>query len=141
ISQPRRLRALGADLAVRLAPFGANLVCGPLDGGAFLGQWVADALDVPFTYARPPGYTLAGLPVAGRRVGIVDGAINLGSATLATAEALRTAGARVVALASALVCQPDGPRVGARLGVPQVFLEEVISRVWTAGECPYEAYS
>jgi orotate phosphoribosyltransferase len=141
ISQPRRLQALGADLAARLTPFRADVVCGPLDGGAFLAQWVAAALDAAFTYTRAPGYTLAAIPVSGRRVVIVDDAINLGSATLATAEALRAAGGEVVALASALVCQPEGPRVGERLGVPQVYLEDVISRVWTAEECPYEAYS
>jgi orotate phosphoribosyltransferase len=138
ISQPRRLRTLAADLAARLTPFGADLVCGPLDGGAFLAQWVAAALDLTFTYTRPPGYRLAGIPVAGRHAVVVDDAINVGSATIATTEALRSAGCAVIALASVLVCTPNGPHVGARLGVPQVYLEAVTSRVWTAEECPYE---
>jgi orotate phosphoribosyltransferase len=67
---------------------------------------------------------------------VVDDAINLGSATIATAGALRAAGCTVAGVGSALVCAPAGLEVGARLGVAQVFLERVDTAVWAAVDCP-----
>ncbi len=141
-SEPSALHRLCEDLAVRLRGHGADVVCGPLDGGAFAAQWVAAALGARFTYTRREvtgdgvAYTAApGLDLAGRRAVIVDDAINLGSATLATARALTDHGCEVVAVGSLLACLPHGPEVGARLGVPQVYLAEVTSRAWASGSC------
>ena len=74
-------------------------MCGPLTGGAYLAQSVADALDADFAWTE--GRTLTG-DVTGRRVAIVDDAINAGSAVSAAAEAITAAGGRIVAVAALL---------------------------------------
>ncbi len=129
-------------LARRLRGHGADLVCGPLDGGAFVAQWVAAALGTRFAYSRRDAsadgvtYTVAaGSGLDGRRAVVVDDAINLGSATLATARSLAAVGCEVVALGSLLTCRPHGPAVGARLGVPQEYLTEVTARAWQPAIC------
>jgi orotate phosphoribosyltransferase len=135
ISDPIRARAVAADLAEQLAPYKASLVCGPLDGGAFLAQWVAAELGAVFAYTRTDGLPPA-LPVAGHRAIVVDDAINAGHASTATVTALREASCEVIALASAIVCAPAGTTVGPTLGLPQHFLEEIQTRLWSPEECP-----
>lgn len=67
---------------------------------------------------------------------MVDDAINAGFATTSTIKALRAAGAAVTALGSVIVCAPEGLKIGARLGIPQVYLEEITTTVWPAADCP-----
>lgn len=140
VSDPAELRHQAEELAGRLTDYAPDLVCGPLEGGAFVAQWVAAALGTRFTYSRREPrrryVTPAEVPVLGTRVALVDDAVNVGSATIATAHELTGRGAEVVVLGSLLACLPNGPRVGVRLGVPQVCLTEVDSRVWPAAECP-----
>ncbi|MBO0826755.1 MAG: hypothetical protein J2P24_03150 [Streptosporangiales bacterium] len=139
VSNPGELRREAEDLAGRLGGYDADLVCGPLEGGAFVAQWVAALLGARFTYSRRERrrryVTPAEVPVLGARVALVDDAVNVGSATIATAHELSGRGAEVVVLASLLACLPNGPRVGARLGVPQVYLTAVDSKLWPAGDC------
>jgi orotate phosphoribosyltransferase len=135
ITNPARVKAIAADLAETLDPYNATLVCGPLDGGAFLAQWVAAALGTNFAYTRSDGLPPA-LPVAGHRAIVVDDAVNAGHASTATVAALRAASCEVIALAGAIVCTPAGLDVGPRLGLPQHFLEEVSTQLWPADECP-----
>jgi orotate phosphoribosyltransferase len=138
LGRPGQVRDAARELAERLRPFGADLVCGPLDGGAFLAQWVAAELDAGFTYSRrgSAGYELAEIEVAGRRAVVVDDAINAGSATLATVETLRRKDCTVLALGSVLVCAPIGPTVGESAGLAQVWLTEVAASLWEAESCP-----
>jgi orotate phosphoribosyltransferase len=146
-SEPRRLCDLSEQLAGRLERYGADLVCGPLEGGAFVAQWVAAALGTAFAYSRrassadpaaAPLYVVPqGFDVAGCQAVVVDDAINLGSATLATAASLAARGCEVVAVGSPIVCVPAGAAVGDRLGVPQVWLAEVTSTVWGRKDCPH----
>jgi orotate phosphoribosyltransferase len=146
-SKPRRLRDLSERLASRLEACSADLVCGPLEGGAFVAQWVAAALGAHFAYSRrersadaaaPPSYAVpVGFDVGGCRAVVVDDAINLGSATLATAAALAARECDVVAVASPIVCVPAGAAVGERLDVPQVWIAEATSTVWAPKECPH----
>ncbi|SDC14018.1 orotate phosphoribosyltransferase [Actinokineospora iranica] len=143
ITDPARVRAAAEALAPRLARFGADLVVGPLDGGAFLAQWVAAALGARFAYttrtvdAAGPRYTVpAGLDVDGARAVVVDDAVNLGSATEATVRALADRGAVTAALASVFVCAPTGPQVGPRLGVDQIWLTQLETAVWPSSDCP-----
>lgn len=147
LSEPRRLRVLSKQLAGRLERYGADLVCGPLEGGAFVAQWVAAELGVRFAYSRrarsadaaaPVSFAVpVGFDVAGCSAILVDDAINLGSATLATANALAAGGCQVVALGSPIVCLPPGATVGEQLGLPQVWLAEVNSTVWSPNDCPH----
>lgn len=143
ISDPRQTRAEADRLAAILRYHPADAVVGPLDGGAFLAQWVAAALGLRFGYTTrelvegTPKYALpTSIDLRGARVVVVDDAINLGSATEATVRALAEAGAHLVALASVFVCAPTGPAVGPRLGLPQVWLTEVQTRTWPAESCP-----
>ena len=135
IADPTRMRAAATELAARLAGFEADLVCGPLEGGAFLAQWVAEALGTSFAYTTRDGLPPA-FAVDGRRTIVVDDAINAGFATTAAVTALRAAGCAVTALGSVLVCAPEGPKVGTRLGIPKVHLEEITTTVWPAADCP-----
>jgi orotate phosphoribosyltransferase len=55
---PAAIRQLVAQLAERLAPHCIDALCGPLTGGAFLAQMVAEQLGLPWVYAnrQPPGW-------------------------------------------------------------------------------------
>lgn len=115
ISDPRQARTEAERLAAMLRYHPADAVVGPLDGGAFLAQSVAASLDLRFGYATremvhdKPRYAIPpSIDLRGKRVVVVDDAINLGSATEATVRALNEVGARPVALASVFVCAPTG---------------------------------
>ncbi len=125
---PRLLRPYVTSLADLLPP--CDVLCGPLTGGAYLAQSLADALDTGFAWTE--GRTLTG-DVAGRRVAIVDDAINAGSAVSAAAEAISRAGGRVVAVAALLTL---GVAPAAVAGVPVQSLVTVPSHLWPAETCP-----
>jgi orotate phosphoribosyltransferase len=148
ISDPRRARAEAERLAAILRHHPADAVVGPLDGGAFLAQWVAAALDLRFGYAtrevvdgRPRYAIPPSIDLRGKRVVVVDDAINMGSATEATVSALTDAGAIPIAIASIFVCAPTGPTIGERLGLPQIWLTKITTKTWPAHECPMHATS
>ena len=127
-AHPRRLRPYVAALADLLSP--CDVVCGPLTGGAYLAAFVADALDLQFSWTK--GRTLTGA-VSGRKVAIVDDAINAGSAVSAAAEAILAAGGQVVAVASLLTLGAAPPEIA---GVPVRSLAAVPSELWPATTCP-----
>ena len=144
IARPARLADLSRRLAERLRTVVADMVCGPLEGGAFVAHWIAHELHLRFAYASravtPDGPRYAvpnGFPIAGQRVILVDDAINVGSAALATARALADRGAEVTAVAGLLLCTPQGAAVGEALEVPQAYLVEIPRTTWTPGDCPH----
>lgn len=112
-------------------------MCGPLVGGAFAAQAVAEHLGVAFcwsarvagTYEIPAALRPA---LAGRRVAIVDDAVNAGSAVLGSATAVRAAGGHLVAV-GALVAVGDATSV---LDLPLEHLAAMKSHLWPAGSCP-----
>ena len=126
-AHPRRLRPYVTELAELLPP--CDVVCGPLTGGAYLAQAVADALDTGFAWTE--GRTLTGA-VTARRVAIVDDAINAGSAVSAAAEALVGAGAQIVAVAALLTLGEAPPTLA---GVPVQSLATLPSHLWPAATC------
>jgi orotate phosphoribosyltransferase len=128
LAHPRRLRPYVAALAGLLPR--CDVVCGPLTGGAYLAQAVADTLDTDFAWTE--GRTLTG-KVTGRSVAIVDDAINAGSAVSAATEALATAGGRVVAVAALLTLGATPPSIA---GVPVQSLATIPSHLWPAATCP-----
>src|SRR6266571_630697 len=146
-ADPRRLQRAAARLATRLRPYGADLVCGPLIGGALVGQAVACELGVAFVYAEPrAGRSAAGagyaVPVelrqglVGKRAIIVDDAINAGSAALACLRELESLGGRPVAVASLIVRQSAEAALRQRVGVPFEAIVAVPWNTWPASECP-----
>jgi len=127
-AHPRRLRPYVTAVADLLPQ--CDVVCGPLTGGAYLAQSVADTLDTDFAWTE--GRTLTG-DVTDRRVAIVDDAINAGSAVSTAADAITAAGGQLVAVA-ALLTLAAAPATIA--GVPLRSLATIQSHLWPPATCP-----
>jgi orotate phosphoribosyltransferase len=146
--RPAHVRPHARWLAGRLEDHGIDAVCGPLAGGAFLAQTVADLMDVAFLPAYPapaaapdaaPAYLLARTArdlVAGWRVAIVDDAVNAGTATRACFRHLRDLGAVPVAVGALLALGGAEAMVEATMSVPFYKVATAASQVWPADECP-----
>lgn len=148
--RPRLLAPYVTALAARLGPSDVEIVCGPLAGGAFVAQMVAATLDVAFCYservpialANDPHAAAYGIPsgirstVAGKRVAVVDDAINIGAAVGGTLAALRAAGA-VPVVVGALI-ELDGVRQEPRRfdGLLLVSLATIPAAAWLPKTCP-----
>ena len=148
--RPDRVRPFAAELALRLEQYGAEMVCGPLVEGAFLGLMVACEMGVPFAYSEPlpeekpsklypvryriPS-ALSG-EVRGKRVAIVNDAINVGSAVRGTFGDLKRCEAAPVAIAALATLTPWASRFAESNGVGLEVLECLESEVWTVNACP-----
>jgi orotate phosphoribosyltransferase len=142
---PGDLRPFAAELAARLRPCAVDVVCGPLNEGAFVALMVAEALRCEFGYAErladafPVRYRLPkplGPIVRGRRIAVVNDVISAGSAVRGAIADLDAIGANVVAIASLLVL---GPSIGAfarQRGIPVVALAERPHNLWLPEACP-----
>ena len=141
---PARLRPAAGQLAGHLRQYRPAAVCGPLSGGAFLAQMVAEILGAAFlpAYAgsgHPARYRLPGTvreQIAGWRVAVVDDAINAGTAVRASCEELRAAGAEPVAVAALLALGQAATVITGALGLPFHAAAALPSRVWPADACP-----
>ena len=147
--RPRRLRRFAAALAMRLDDLAIEAVCGPLVGGAFLAQIVADELGVEFYYTErvvtngdglyPVNY---GLPdtlrphIGGKKVAIVDDAISAGSAVRATQLDLRSSGARLAAVGALLVLGGQARQLAEGWNVPLEGIAHLPCELWKAEACP-----
>ena len=107
--RPAVLRQPVRWMADRLREHAVDAVCGPVEGGAFLAYAVADLLTAAFlpgyrTPGETAGYHLPPVPggIGGWRVGIVDDAVNAGTAVAACAAAVRAQDAVPVAVTSLL---------------------------------------
>ena len=106
----RRVRRWAGELARSAAACAPELVCGPLTGGAFVAQAVAAEAGLEFVFAERRAGDRSSVTYripdplrrapAGRRVLLVDDAVNAGSALLATLADLRACGAELVCAAS-----------------------------------------
>lgn len=145
-ADPQRLRRAAARLAEKLRPYSPELICGPLIGGALVGQWVAHELDVAFVFAesqsrRTGADATYAIPsnlrplVSGKRVIVVDDAINAGSAVNACQRAIERGGGSVVAVAGLLVRTPGALDLWKNL-LPVEYLVGVSWRMWRAADCP-----
>jgi orotate phosphoribosyltransferase len=148
---PGRLDRFVATLAERLAVHGAEVFCGPLVGGAFVAERVAAELDAAFVYVErvvepdldaPVSVTYrvpSGLrgPVAGKRVAVVDDAINAGSAVGGSVADLRRCGAEVVALGALLALGDTARAYAAAQGLPLETVATVPNTIWEPDECPH----
>jgi orotate phosphoribosyltransferase len=152
--RPTILRPFVAQLARWVREQQAEIVCGPLNEGAFLAMLVAAELDVEFVYterfAPPPSdrdtsqlfpveYRLpAALQsiVHGRRVAIVNDVINAGSAVRGTAANLAAHGAQLVGITCLLTLGPAAQDFARQLSVPLHQLATRDMNLWTPDECP-----
>jgi orotate phosphoribosyltransferase len=109
---------------------------------------VAHDLGAAFVYAelRPTTATVGGRYVipaelratpSGKRVVVVDDAINAGAATVGSARAIREAGGNVVAVAALLVRTPDEADRWTDAGVGVEYLAGVRWNTWPPGDCPF----
>src|SRR5215469_11077420 len=123
---PAELRPAAGQLADHLRQYRPAAVCGPLTGGAFLAELVAETLGAAFlpAYAEPGPPARYRLPraardqMAGWRVAIVDDAVNAGTAVRASCQEIRAAGAEPVAVAALLALGRAATVVPAQLGLP-----------------------
>ena len=129
-------------MADRLREHAVDAVCGPVEGGAFLAYAAADLLTAAFlpgyrTPGETAGYHLGPVPggIGGWRVGIVDDAVNAGTAVAACAAAIRARDAVPVAVTSLLALGDASAAIPARLGVPFYPAATLPSRTWPAARC------
>lgn len=146
--RPALLRPHAQWLASRLSQHGIDAVCGPMVGGAFLAQTVADLLGTAFLPARrrpapgspePVEYHLAGGArnlIGGWRVAIVDDAINAGTAVRACCEQVRDSEATPVAVGALLSLGRASDVVTVTMSVPCYAVATMPSQVWPAADCP-----
>jgi orotate phosphoribosyltransferase len=140
--RPASLRQPVRWMADRLREHAVDAVCGPLEGGGFLAYAVADLLAAAFlpgyrTPGETAGYHLGPVPsgIGGWRVGIVDDAVNAGTAVAACATAAQAQDAVPVAVASLLALGDASEAIPARLGVPFYPATTLPSRTWPAARC------
>jgi len=149
-ARPARVAPFVAALAERLEACGAEIVCGPLVGGAFVAQGIAERLGAEATWTervaapaagglyaaryRVPGALRARL--RGRPVAIVDDVVNAGSATRATLADLRECGARPVALGALLVLGEAADGLAAAEGLALVSVARLPNALWEPAHCP-----
>jgi orotate phosphoribosyltransferase len=147
--RPDRLRRFATALARRLAAHGPEAICGPLVGGAFLAQMVAEELGAEFYFAEqftrpggglfPVGYRIPAAlrPAAhGKRTAVVDDVINAGSAVRGAFADLLTCGAQPVAVGALLVLGTPAADFAAGAGVALECLARLPNALWEPSACP-----
>jgi orotate phosphoribosyltransferase len=138
-ADPARTRAWVRALAPRVAR--ADVVCGPMVGGALLAQALAEELGAGFAFATRevvddrPRYRVTSRH-AGRRVLVVDDAINAGSAVSATIAELVAGGATIAGVAALITLGDAADRLASAHGVEAVRLLELERTMWTPDACP-----
>jgi orotate phosphoribosyltransferase len=147
---PRRIEPFVARLTDALRAHDVAVVCGPLLGGAFLAQLVAQALAVEFCFtermmaAQPGGLYGARyrLPpalaarVRGKRLAIVDDVMSASSALRGTYTELQRHGAAPVVAGALLVLGARGLRFFAQEGVPVEAVARQDYEPWAPAGCP-----
>lgn len=148
--RPQLVQPLAAELARRLADAQAEIVCGPLVEGAFVGLMVASELNCSFVYTErfarpsPNGLFSMGYRVpeplrsrlAGRRVAIVNDVINAGSAVRGSLADLEACGASVVAIGCLLVLGTAAFEFATARTIPLETIAKRPSELWEPAECP-----
>jgi orotate phosphoribosyltransferase len=149
-AEPRRIDPFVDALASALAGYRAQVICGPLLGGAFLAQLVARSLGVEFcfteramtgdqhglwraSYRLPPAFHAR---VRGWRVAIVDDVMSAGSALRGSDAALREHGAQPVVAAALLVLGTTGAHHFEERGVPVEAVAREQYALWLPASCP-----
>jgi orotate phosphoribosyltransferase len=148
--EPTKVQPLAVALAKRLAPFGAEIVCGPLVEGAFVALTVAAELGWEFAYAERIAhpereglfsveYRLPGAlrdRVRGRRVVLVNDVISAGSSVRGTLADLEACGAEPVAIGALLVLGDAATGLTAERGLPLESLAAREHAQWVPQACP-----
>ena len=150
LQRPAALRPFAIALAQRLRRQRFEVVCGPLTGGAFLAQMVAEQSDVAFAFAErfapPPSDALYQvryrIPDAlrdglrGATVAIVNDVTNAGSAVRGTYEDLVACGAQPVAFGTLIALGTWSAGFAAEHDIALEPLERLGNNLWTPDDCP-----
>lgn len=119
---PEKAATFGRAIAQKFANAGIQLVASPAIGGIVIGHEVARALGARFIWTEREGGEMTlrrGFTVSpGERTLVVEDVITTGGSTRETVEALKSAGADVVAAASII----DRSGGSVEVGVPRVAL-------------------
>jgi orotate phosphoribosyltransferase len=148
---PGRIAPFISELTESLRPYDVAAVCGPLLGGAFLAQLVAQLLDVEFcftervmprdaiglyraTYRLPPAFIDR---LRGRRIAMVDDVMSAGSALRGTYTELQTHGATPVVAAALMVLGNTGADYFAERQVAVKAVVRESYSLWLPSDCPH----
>jgi len=150
--QPRRVQPLVAELARRLSTLNAEIVCGPLVEGAFVGLMVASELNLAFAYSErfaqpapnkdglfPATYRIPDalrISVRQKRVVMVNDVINAGSAMRGTFAALEECGATVVGIGALLVLGTAASEFASQKNFALETLATLTNDLWPPSACP-----
>ena len=149
-AEPGRVTTFVTGLADRIRAYDVSAVCGPLVGGAFLAQPVAQALDVEFwftervmpedadglyraRYVLPPSLAKR---VPDKRVAIVDDVMSAGSSLRGTSAELRSHGAKPVVAGALLVLGSVGESYFAEQRIALEAVARSDYELWLPTECP-----
>ena len=148
--EPRRVESFVTTLASLLRPYNLAGVCGPLLGGAFLAQLVAQTLAVEFYftervmspqnrelyqahYRLTPAFAAR---IRGKRIAMVDDVMSAGSALRGTYTELQAHGAVPVIAGALLVFGSVGADYFSRCGVPVEAVARDEYEMWLPADCP-----
>jgi orotate phosphoribosyltransferase len=142
----RRARGWASVLACRAMACRPEFVCGPLTGGAFLAQALAAEMGTGFAFAErfvsETGAVQYRVPqplrevLRGRRVLLVDDAVNAGSAWLSTLADLEDCQCELAGLACLLTLGEAASQIAGQHGVPLLTLASLERGMWVPEECP-----
>jgi orotate phosphoribosyltransferase len=146
----REVQPFAAQLAAKLAPHKAEVVCGPLNEGAFIALLVSLELGCDFVYAErfanpareglyPVKYRLPKAlhsSVKGKRVAIVNDVISAGSAVRGAFSDLQSIGANVVAIGALLGLGDSIAQFAAEHQVSLELPHQMPHNLWTPAQCP-----
>lgn len=146
----REIQPFAAQLAAKLAPHKADVICGPLVEGAYIALLVSIELGCDFVYAQrfadpsreglfPIEYRVPKAlhpAVRSKRVAIVNDVISAGSAVRGAFADLQSIGADVVAIGALLVLGDSIARFAAEQRVSLELLQHMPHNLWTPAHCP-----
>jgi orotate phosphoribosyltransferase len=146
----RRVQPFVDALANLIRPYQASAVCGPLLGGAFLAQLIAQALEVEFCFTQrvtsadtnglyTTRYILPSALVAwvrDKRVAMVDDVMSAGSALRGTFAELRSHGADPVVAGALLVLGTAGVKFFEEQRVSVEAVARDTYELWKPDSCP-----
>ena len=142
----RRARGWASALADRAVACRPELVCGPLTGGAFVAQLLAAEIGAGFVFAERFVSEMGSVryriseslrgALHGRRVLLVDDAVNAASALLSTLTDLLDCGSELVGFATLLSLGEAASQIAKQHGVPLFTLASLERGMWAPEECP-----
>jgi orotate phosphoribosyltransferase len=148
-SSPSDLQPLVRQLADRLAAYQPAVICGPMNGGAFLAQILALDMKAQFCFAErrvtnrsgmfPVDYRIPDAlrdSVRNKPVAVVDDAISAGSALHSTLQDLRQCQAEPLVVAALMVIGERAEEMAKTEHLPLESLRKLAEPLYLPSDCP-----